>query len=91
MKRYLRPLGILSGRAAREAVSAGLALPLAGGPLAYALVEVIERSGSKITREIKKPPHPPTAVAAAAPSPRWGERALFTRSLDFMITSAMTI
>jgi dihydropteroate synthase len=45
MKRYLRPLGLLSGTAARDAIAAGLALPLAGGPLAFSLVEVIERFG----------------------------------------------
>jgi dihydropteroate synthase len=45
VKRYLRPLGLLSGSAARDAVTAGLALPLAGGPLAFSLVEVIERVG----------------------------------------------
>jgi dihydropteroate synthase len=39
MKRYLRPLGLLSGSAALD----GLALPLAGGPLGFSLVEVIER------------------------------------------------
>ena len=39
MKRYLRPLGLLSGTAARD----GLALPLAGGPLGFSLVEIIER------------------------------------------------
>jgi len=51
VKRYLRPLGILSGSAARDAVAAGLALPL--GPLAYSLVEVIERHGpGDIRREI---------------------------------------
>jgi dihydropteroate synthase len=49
--RYLRPLGILSGDAARRAVDQELALPLAGGPLAFALVEVIERTGD-IRREI---------------------------------------
>jgi dihydropteroate synthase len=43
VKRYTRPLGILSGATAREAVAAGLALPLAGGPLAFSLVEIIER------------------------------------------------
>ena len=65
MKRYLRPLGLLSGTAAREAIAAGLALPLAGGPLAYALVEVIERHGPEdVRREILKSPHPPTADAA---------------------------
>jgi dihydropteroate synthase len=39
VKRYLRPLGLLSGSAARD----GLALPLAGGPLGFSLVEIIER------------------------------------------------
>jgi len=45
VKRYLRPLGILSGDAASQAVAAGLASPLAGGPMAFSLVEVIERVG----------------------------------------------
>jgi dihydropteroate synthase len=45
VKRYLRPLGLLSGSAARDAIAAGLALPLGGGPLAYSLVEVIKRHG----------------------------------------------
>ena len=44
MTRYLRPLGILSGPAARWAVDQDKALPLAGGPLAFSLVEIIERS-----------------------------------------------
>jgi dihydropteroate synthase len=43
MKRYLRPLGLLSGSVARDAMATGLALPL--GRLAYTLVEVIERHG----------------------------------------------
>ena len=34
-----RPLAILSGHAARTAIAAGQARPLAGGPLAFALVE----------------------------------------------------
>jgi dihydropteroate synthase len=46
VKRYLRPLGLLSGVAASDAVAAGLAQPLAGGPLAFSLVEVIERHGA---------------------------------------------
>ena len=54
MKQYLRPLGILSGAAARDAVAAGLALPLAGGPFAYSLVEIIERHGpGDIRRTLK--------------------------------------
>jgi dihydropteroate synthase len=53
MKRYLRPLGLLSGSAAHKAVAAGLALPLAGGALAFSLVEVIERiAPGDIRREI---------------------------------------
>ncbi|HTJ63146.1 MAG TPA: dihydropteroate synthase [Alphaproteobacteria bacterium] len=51
MNRYLRPLGILSGAAARRAVDKRMALPLAGGPLAFSLVEVVER-GDGIRREI---------------------------------------
>ena len=50
MKRYLRPLGILHGQAAVAAVEQGLALPLAGGPSAFSLVEIIERDGSTIRR-----------------------------------------
>jgi dihydropteroate synthase len=43
VKRYYRPLGILSGAAARGAVREGLALPLAGDALAFTLVECIDR------------------------------------------------
>ena len=52
MKRYLRPLGILSGSAARDAIAAGLAQPLTGG-LAYTLVEEIIRDVARIERVIK--------------------------------------
>ena len=43
MTRYLIPRGIVSGQAAARAVDAGIALPLAGGPLAFASAETIER------------------------------------------------
>jgi dihydropteroate synthase len=43
MTRYLIPRGILSGPAAARAVEASIALPLAGGPLAFASAETIER------------------------------------------------
>jgi dihydropteroate synthase len=43
MSRYLIPRGIISGPAAPRAVKAGIALPLAGGPLAFASAETIER------------------------------------------------
>jgi dihydropteroate synthase len=53
MKGYLRPLGLLSGSAARDAVAGGLAVPLAGGPLAFSLVEIIERvAAGDIRRKI---------------------------------------
>jgi dihydropteroate synthase len=47
MTRYLRPLGILSGSAAASAVEQGRALPLAGGQLAFALAEIIDRRGGR--------------------------------------------
>ena len=39
---YVRPIGLLYGAAAAAAVAEGLALPLAGGPIAFAAGEVIE-------------------------------------------------
>jgi dihydropteroate synthase len=41
-KLYLRPVGLLYGGAAAAAVADGLALPLAGGPIAFAAAELIE-------------------------------------------------
>ena len=43
MTRYLIPRGLISGPAAARAVEAGVALPLAGGPLAFTLADAIER------------------------------------------------
>lgn len=40
---YLQPAGLLAGRAARDAVAAGMALPVAGGPLAMLACEVLVR------------------------------------------------
>ena len=39
--RLVEPLGLIDGEAAFEAVEKGLALPLSGGPLAFALVRLI--------------------------------------------------
>ena len=47
MTRYLIPRGLISGPAAARAVEAGVALPLAGGPLAFATVEAIERAAGE--------------------------------------------
>ena len=74
MKRYLRPLGLLSGSAAREAIASGLALPLAGGPLAYSLVEIIERHApGDIRRRIEKPLALPSQAMGPSLSRSTGE------------------
>jgi dihydropteroate synthase len=50
-KLYLRPVGLLYGAAAQEAVTGGLALPLAGGPIAFTAAELIEGAlGNSKTR-----------------------------------------
>jgi dihydropteroate synthase len=57
MTRYLIPRGILCGPAAERATASGLALPLAGGPLAFAIVDAIERedgeSGQRRALDLK--------------------------------------
>jgi dihydropteroate synthase len=53
---YVRPVGLLAGADARAALDAGTALPLGGGPLAFALCELITRG----------PTHRRTIVASAA-------------------------
>jgi len=59
---YLRPVGLLYGAAAGTAVAEGLALPLAGGPIAFAAAELIEGvPGKTLTRMV-------TAHALAASS-----------------------
>src|SRR5262245_40548863 len=40
---YLKPTGIIAGAAGHSAVKAGIARSLAGGPLAFAAVEIIRR------------------------------------------------
>src|SRR5574338_592275 len=47
MERYLIPRGIISGPGAARAVEAGVALPLAGGPLAFTSAETIERGAGE--------------------------------------------
>ena len=47
MARYLIPRGLITGPAAARAVDAGIALPLAGGPLAFATAEAIERGAGE--------------------------------------------
>lgn len=45
---YLLPRDLLTGGAARAAVAAGQALPLAGGPIVFGALDVIARSGGRI-------------------------------------------
>jgi dihydropteroate synthase len=47
MTRHLIPRGIIAGPAAARAIVAGLASPLAGGPLAFAMVDAIERKAGE--------------------------------------------
>jgi dihydropteroate synthase len=51
-KLYLRPLGFLYGAAAEAAVADGLALPLAGGAIAFAAAELIEGEPGKAERRL---------------------------------------
>jgi dihydropteroate synthase len=51
-KLYVRPVGITYGAAANAAVAAGAALPLAGGPCAFALAELIEGVPGKTKTKI---------------------------------------
>jgi dihydropteroate synthase len=51
-KLYLRPIGFLYGPPAEAAVAEGLALPLAGGPLAFTAGVLIEGTPSKSTRRL---------------------------------------
>jgi dihydropteroate synthase len=51
-KLYVRPVGITYGAAANAAVAAGAALPLAGGPCAFTLAELIEGVPGKTKTKI---------------------------------------
>jgi len=63
---YLRPLGLLAGRTARELVAGGRGHWLAGGPLAFELCEVILRGPGATERIVA-----PMSLVAA-----WGESLL---------------
>jgi dihydropteroate synthase len=61
-KLYLRPVGFLYGATAGAAVADGLALPLAGGPIAFTAAELIEgEPGNSRMRQFAAP-----ALAASA-------------------------
>ena len=52
MTLYLRPALLSRGRDAVAALGVGLALPLAGGPVAFAALEIAERDGASIERRL---------------------------------------
>ncbi len=60
-KVYLRPIGLLYGATAEGAIAERLALPLAGGPLAFAAAELIEGTPGNSSRRI----FPARALAAS--------------------------
>lgn len=79
---YLRPLALLRGWQAREAVAAGAALALAGGRLAFAAAELSRRTPAGIDRRVvpapvlaewsrTRPALHRRLAALAAPSPDW--------------------
>jgi dihydropteroate synthase len=51
-KLYLRPIGLLYGAAAEAAVGEGLALPLAGGPIAFTAAVLIEGTPRNSNRRL---------------------------------------
>jgi dihydropteroate synthase len=61
VKSYLRPIGLLYGATASAAIAEGLALPLAGGPIAFSAAELIEGT----PREAKRHLLPTKDVAAS--------------------------
>ena len=50
---YLRPLGFLYGETAQEAVNAGTAAPLGGGPVAFAMLELTEGKPGQAQKSLR--------------------------------------
>jgi dihydropteroate synthase len=51
-KLYVRPIGLLYGAVAEQAVAEELALPLAGGPVAFSAIELIEGEPGSAERRV---------------------------------------
>ena len=71
---WLRPLGLLLGHAAREAVAAGLARPLAGAGLAFTLVAALGLGSDRRLASVTAPIHA-FEDWLAGPGARFAERA----------------
>lgn len=69
--RLIEPLGLLHGRAASDAVAAGIALPLAGGPAAFCLARLHDADGGALVPAADIPPgwRDALAILTAAPPP----------------------
>ena len=61
---YLRPVGLLHGDVARGMCAAARARPLAGGPLAFPLCEIIVRLPGNVQRTVAEVPQIETWAAA---------------------------
>jgi dihydropteroate synthase len=74
VSRLIEPLGLIEGPGAAEAISAGTALPLAGGPLAFSLARLLP--DRKLVPITHIPPTWDEALArlTAPPSASWCER-----------------
>lgn len=77
MTRYLIPHGIIAGPAAERGTASGFTLPLAGGPLAFTIVDAIERkdgeSGTRRALDLQaaRAFAPDQLDAIAAPRASW--------------------
>ena len=67
---WLEPIGLLSGSAAADAITAGLALPLAGGPLAFSLVRLHE-TGRVVSTAAVPDRYGGALARLVAPRPTW--------------------
>src|SRR5271165_905093 len=68
----VEPLGLLEGRAAADAVAAGFALPLAGGPAAFTHARALATAAAAPFRVGNRPPDCADALARlTAPPPPW--------------------
>jgi dihydropteroate synthase len=68
---FIEPLAILHGAAARDAMARGLALPLAGGPAAFALARIGPADGPVVPVAEIPATCGPALAEATAPRPVW--------------------
>ncbi len=69
--RLIEPLGLLHGRPARDAIAAGFALPLAGGPAAFALARLHGPAGAVLPVQAIPPDWTAELGRLTAAPPPW--------------------